>query len=504
MPATNAEGLNIAFVEETSPGASPPPTTGWYNQECNVITDPGPDYKKQARNPFTITRQLRRPFVAGLDCTLSLEVDATRDSVRYFGPGMFKSVWKDSGGKGQAVYAVTSVDADGFNVAALGDLPDGTLVVSRGSENDENNGVWVVSGAAPGKIAITGALTVEADPPANMIVEVCGFQFGAGDFEIDADGNFTTTVKDLTQLDLNEHQFVVLGSADEVDLPHHFANAEYYGAAEVITIAANKLTTRRRSWEVGLADDGAGKTIRLFFTSWIRDVARSHDDENLVSYAIEATYPGLAEGPADSYEYMLGYMLNDTTLNMAAENKLTMQMTFIGKSAEVPTTERATGPENALDPVTSLAVSTSSDFIRLSVDNIDESGLMSHFEDLKIVIKNNITAEKAIATLGNAFTPLGVFESQWSGRVFLETPEIVTAVKDNRILRLAAGARNDDFGLMLDTPSAASMKSKKIIEHNRTVRIDSETDGFMDSKSKFSMAMSYFAFLPRQAPGLET
>lgn len=504
MPATNAEGLNIAVTEESSQGASPPPTTGWRNLECNVITDPGPDYKSMARNPYTITRQLRRPFVAGLDCALTLEVDATRDHVRYFAPGMFKSIWKDSGGKGQVVYPVTAVAADGFTVAALGDLPDGTLVKATGLENEENNGVFVVDTATGVKIVVTDTLVVEASPPANAIVEVCGFQFDADDAEIDVDGNLITTTKVLTQLALFEHQFVYLGGVDEVDPPHHFANTEYYGSAEVIDIAAHKLTLRRRSWDVGGADDGTGKTIRLFFSSWIRDVFRSDADENLVSYAIEATYPGLASGPADAYEYMLGYMLNDTTFNMATENKLTMQMTFIGKSADDPTETRVTGPSAALDPVTGMAVSTSGDFIRLSCDNVDESGLMTHFEELKVVLKNNIQAEKAIGTLGNAFTPLGEFEAQWSGRVFLETPEIVAAVHDKRILRLGAGARNDDFGFILDTPSAASMSSKKVIEHNRTVRIDSETDGFMDASSQFTAAMSYFAFLPSRAPGLET
>lgn len=504
MPATNAEGLNIAVVEESSQGASPPPTTGWRNLECNVITDPGPDYKSLARNPYTITRQLRRPLVVGLDCTLTLELDATRDHVRYFAPGMFKSVWLDSGGKDTAVYSVSAVAADGFTVDALGDLPDGTLVKATGFENEENNGVFVVDSATGIKIAVDATLVVEADPPDNAIVEVCGFQFSSGDFKIDANGDFTTTTKDLTQLDLNEHQFVYLGGQDEVDPPHCFGNAEYYGSAEVITIAANKLTLRRRSWEVGALDNGVGKTIRLFFTSWIRDVFRSDSDENLVSYAIEATYPGLAAGPADAYEYMLGYMVNDTTFNMASENKVTMQMTFIGRSAEPPETARHTGPSTALDPVTGMAVNTSGDFIRLSCDNVDESGLMTHFEELKIVLKNNITPEKAIGTLGNAFTPLGAFEAQWGGRVFLETPEIVKAVKDKRILRLGAGARNDDFGFILDTPSAASMSSKKVIEHNRTVRIDSQTDGFMDASSHFTAAMSYFAFLPKTAPGLET
>lgn len=504
MPETNAEGLNLAFVEESSQGASPPPATGWRNIECNVITDPGPDYKKMARNPYTVTRQLRRAFVAGLDCTLTLEVDATRDHIRYFAPGMFKSVWKDSGGKDQAVYAVTGVTTTGFTVASLGDLADGTLVVARGFETEGNNGVFVVASATGTEIKVSGGLTAEASPPANAIVEVCGFQFASGDLELDADGNFTTTTKDFAQLDLSEHQFVYLGGADEVDPPHHFANADYFGLFEITDIATNKLTVRRRAWEVGAADDGANKTIRLWFTSWIRDVFRSDDDENLVSYAIEATYPGLAAGPADVFEYMLGYAINETTFSMATENKVTMQMTFIGKSADAPTTTRVTGPSTALDPVTGLAVSTSADFLRLSCDNVDESGLMTHFEELKIVLKNNITPEKAIGTLGNAFTPLGVFESQWSGRVFLETPEIVTAVKDNRILRLGAGARNDDFGIVIDTPSACSMSSKKVIEHNRTVRIDSQTDGFMDPSSQFTAAMSYFAFLPKTAPGTET
>ncbi len=500
----NAEGLNIAATEETTQGASPPPTTGWLNLEADAVGDPGPDYKKMARAPFTITRQLRRPFVAGLDCALTLDVDAIKDHVDFFGPAIFKSNWKHSGGQDQSFHRPTAATATGFTVGTLGGYPDGTLVVSRGFANPENNGVFVVAGASGAEITVVGGLTAEATAPDNASVEFCGFQFAASDAELDADGNFITTIKDLTQLDIFDHQFVYLASANEVDVPHVFDNDEYYGFAEVLSSAAHKLTFRRRGWTVGAADDGDGKTIRLFFTKWIRNVARSHDDENLVSHAFEVTYPGLAAGPADAYEYLLGYMLDQVTFDIPAEGKVAMQMTFIGKTASDPDAAREDGPETAINVVTSLALSTSADIKRLSVDNLDESGLMTDFENLKIMLKNNISPAKAVGHMGNRFTPLGVFQAETQAEVFFTTPEMVVAVSDNRILRLAAGMRNTDFGLVLDIPSMGAMKSPKKIEHNKLITVSSEIHGHMDSSSMFTAGMSVFAFLPTRAPGLET
>lgn len=511
MPETNAEGLNIAAVVESSQGESPPPTTGWLNLEADAVTDPGPQYKKMARSPFTITRQLRRPFISGLDCALTLDLDAIKDHIDIFGEAMFKSVWKHSGGTDQSKFIIAAVvdgggSADSFTVAADGDLADGTLIVTRGLGEEENEGLFrVTTGSTGTSVKVpTATLIAEASPPANATLDVAGYQFAAGDLELDADGNLITTVKDLTTLGLQEHQFVYLPSQDEVDPPYAFDDADYYGFAEIITIAANKLTLRRRGWTVGAADNGGTRTIRLFFTKWIRNVARSHDDENLVSHAFEVTYPGLAAGPVDAYEYLLGYMLDQTTFNMPAEGKVTMQCTFVGTTASDPTTTRESGPSSALDVVTSLAVSTSADITRLSVDNVDETGLMTDFADLKIMLKNNIVGAKAVGHLGNRFTPLGVFEADTEAEVYFTDPEVVTAVHDNRILREAAGMRNDDFGMLLDVPSMGAMQAPKKIEHNKLITISSKMSGFMDSDSQFTAGLSVFAYLPTQAPGLET
>lgn len=507
----NAEGLNIAATVETSQGADPPPTTNWLNLEADAVGDPGPDYKKMARTPFTITRQLRRPFISGVDCALTLDLDLTKDHIDFFGESIFKSDWKHSGGTGQSKFLIAAVvdgggGVDSFTVAADGDLAEGTLVVSRGLDDDQNNGLWrVAAGSVDGSVKVpTGSLVADASPAPNATLDVAGFQFAAGDLELDADGNLTSTTKNLTQLGLQQGQLCYLGGPEDIDPPYRFDNDDYYGFFVVDLVEANKITISERSWTVGAPDDGGTRTIRLFYTKWIRNVARSHADENLVSLAFEITYPGLAAGPADAYEKLLGYMLDQCTFNIPAEGKVSMQMTFVGKTAQDPDTDRWTGPSAALYPVTQLAVSTSADINRLSVDNVDETGLMTDFKDLKIVIKNNIAPEKAVGHMGNRFTPLGVFEAEVEAEVFFTTPEIVTAVSDNRILRLGTGMRNDDFGAFLHLPSTGKMEAKKKIEHNKLISVSSKIAGFMDAERMYTASMSVFAYLPTRAPGLET
>lgn len=506
-----SDGLNVAVVEETSQGASPPPTSGWLNLECDAVGDPGPQYKKMARNPFTITRQLRRPFISGLDCALSLDLDATKDHFDAFGEAMFKSEWKHSGGTGQSKFAVAAaVDGgggvDSFTVAADGDLAQRTLVVVRGMTNPENEGLFVVAaGSTDTSVKVpTGSLVAEASPPANATLDVAGYQFPVGDLELDVDGNFICTADDFTTKGLQVHQILYLAGADDVDPPYSFDTADYHGFFEILVIAPKKLTVRRRGWTVGAPDDGAGKTIRLFYTKWIRNVARSHNDEKIPTHAFEVAYPGLGPNGEAYYEYLLGYALDQTTFNMPSEGKVTMQLTFVGKTVGDPTAVRLTGPSTALDPVTQLAMSTAADVTRLSVDNIDESGLMTDFQDFKLMLKNNITGKKAVGTLGNRFTPLGMFEAQIEAQVYFTDPDVVTAVHDNRIVRVIGGGRNDDFGAVLDVPSAGAMEAPKTVAHNELITINSKVAGFMDVDSEFTAGLSMFAYLPTRAPGLET
>jgi hypothetical protein len=499
MPETNAEGMNVSAVEETVQGQATPPSGAkdWLNLEADTIGNPGAEYKKMGRSPFSRKRQLRRPIVVGADAKLTLDVDVIKDHVDFFGEGIFMSDFKHSGGNDQSKFRPTDVTATGYTVDANGDFPNGSLVKAQGFENDENNGLKVLAGGSTGIEIRTTGLVIEDPAPDNAIVEFAGIQGIAGDLRLDGDGNLTSQGQwDFTTLGLYENQFIYLPHQDEVLDEFAFANAEYFGFAQIQEIAAGKLTLKRRDWEVGAADAGAGKTIQVFFTKWVRNVPRKDDDEALKSYQFELAYPDLAAGPADAYMYLRGYMCNMWTWTFSPENKATAQVEFIGMTASDPKTARLSGPETALDPVSGLALGTSTDFTRLSVQNADESGLMTDFVDLKIALKNNITPEKALATLGNRFTPLGTFEAEVTAEVFFTTPDLITAVRDNRKVSLATAMRNDDFGVLLDIPSMGVMETPQKIEHNRLVKITSKCSGYEDAFGGYTCGMSVFAHLP--------
>lgn len=503
MGTVNGSAVNLAAVLETNQGAFPPPNAGWLNLEANAVGDPGPEYKKDSRRPFSITRQIRRPFVAGLDAALTLEMDVTKDHMDFFAEAMFKAAFKHSGGKGQSLYRPTAVTATGFTVAGNGDYAANRLFVARGF-GTANDGLKVsVVSADPLEVKCGGLVAqLAAAVPANAQLEFCGIQASvAADLRLDAQGNLTSQGGvDFTTLGLNVGQLLYIPSQAEAtamgDVNYAFGTAAYYGLAEIDSIAAAKITFRRRQWVVGAADAAGGKTIRVFFTKWIRNVARSHADERLISHAFEVTYPGLVAGPANGYEYLLGYMLDEAVFNIPSEGRITMQLKFIGMTAKDPAAARQAGPATAYDPVTGLAISTATDMLRMTVDNVDETGLMTDFADLKITIKNNIAGEKAVGKLGNAFTPLGDFEVVNAPKVYFADVNMVTAVRDNRILRMFAGGRNTEFGMVLDEPATGAMKSDKTIEHNKLVTLNSEINGFMDPTRKYTAALSMFAYLP--------
>lgn len=502
MSIVNAEGINIATTVENVQGAFPPPATNWENLEANAIGDPGPEYKKDSRRPFSITRQLRRPFVVGLDAALTLEMDVTKNAMDTFAEAMFKAAWKHSGGKGQSMYKPTAVTATGFTVAGNGAYAANRLFIARGFGNANDGLKLSLLSADALEIKFAGLVPqLAAAVPAGAQLEFCGIQASAAaDLQLDGAGNLTSEGGvDFTTLGLNVGQLVYIPSQAEAtamgDVNFAFENAAYYGLAEVDVIEADKVTFKWRTWTVGAAELAAGKTVRVFFTKWVRNVARSHADERLVSHAFEVTYPGLAAG-ADAYEYLLGYMLDEVVFNIPAEGKITMQLKFIGMTAKDPSAVRQAGPVDATDPVTGLAISTAVPMMRLAVDNVDETGLMTDFNDVKITIKNNIAGEKAIGTLGNRFTPLGTFELQNALKVYFNDLNIVTAVRDNRQLRMITAGRNTDFGMALVEPATGAMKSDKSIEHNKTVTVNSEVSGYMDPTRKYTAALSMFAYLP--------
>jgi hypothetical protein len=500
------EGTNLACAREASFGVQP--TGGWFNLRPNDHGDIGSSIKKTSRTPITSRRQVFRPIVTDLDSGVPYKADITIDDLDNFMEGIFCAVVKHSGGTGVSKFRPTAVvdggvAADEYTVAAGGALPANTLIVARGFQNALNNGLKVVvatSGNTAIKVA-TGSLVAEVVPAAplsysNPTVEVAGVQGASGDIGADASGNLTSTANIWTTVGLNVGQWIRLG-----DLPSGaafaFANTAYVGFARVRAIAAGLLTLERRQWTVGAADTGVGKTIRVFFTSWCRNVALTHADFVKPSYAFEIVYPDLNSPGVAEYEYPLGNVLDEAKFELPLTSKATMELTFVGTNTPDPVTSRATGADAALDPVTELALSTATDVPLLQIQNVDESGLTTEFKSLTLSFKNNATPEKVIGTLGANRINAGRFEVMIDAEVIFTSSQVVKAIRDNRRVSLGCALSNADFGAFIDVIAMDMSEADREFPTNQSVKLKVKSTGFYDPQLQSTASISKFAYLPR-------
>src|SRR5262245_38868214 len=180
MSQVLTEGTNLAVVQETTLGAATPPTTGWFNLQPNSYGDFGPSFKKLPRTPISKNRQRRKGMLVDLDSAMPFEADVTKDLLDVFLEGMFMALQKQSGGTGLALFRPTAVTATGYTVAASGNIQTNTLILARGFANSANNGLKNTTASTSTEIKASG-LVVESSPPANVTVEVAGWQGATGD-----------------------------------------------------------------------------------------------------------------------------------------------------------------------------------------------------------------------------------------------------------------------------------------------------------------------------------
>lgn len=597
------EATNLSVVEETVLGSiAELPATGWYNLQPNSYGDFGAKYKKMPRSPISRNQQLRKGMLVGEDSGIPFETDITKDVIDRFAAGIYRCNPIHNGSSEVSQFAVSAVTSTGFTVAADGDLLIRSLVVARGFDTSDNDGLFLVaSGSTSTEIKAAG-LTAETSPPDNAIVDVAGYRGATGTLQLDSDGNLISVAGvDFTDLNLAVGQWIVVGGDDRgTNSPYTFADPLYRGAAKIADISTTKLTLERRSWvveknsyldlatvcagnidtvieaidrgpggdsitiqivadagapagsvtEVSNAvtihvktsatattvgefealvnsstlirvktvdstpldavlagdviaatsldhgdegtDTGAGQEIEIYFTKWYRNLPINHDDYAKPSYAFEVEYPELDDGT--EYEYLFGNVIDEAVWNLGAESKATLSLTFVGTRTLNPTETRKDGPEDALDPVCQEGVSTSTDLQRLRMVDVDEVGIGTDFESLKITNKNNVAGQKQLGALGARRHNHGEHMVSVDAEVIFTTTEIITAVRDNRAAAMDILIRNPDFGALIDVQSMTLDSAGKKLEKNKGVTIASKATGFQTGISTNSLTV--FAYLP--------
>lgn len=488
---TNSTGL--AYCIEASLGVLPG-SPAWKTLEPNAIKKMGADIKTVAREPISSQRQRRKGTVTDLDSSVELDADLTMEHFTDFIEGFVFA-----NGKGGAFFRPTAVTSTGYTVASGGALPAGTLVYARGFKTPANNGYKVVGSSSTGTEVKVSGLTAEASPPSNAILEVCGVRGGAGDFEIDSDGNLISTTLDFTTLGLTPGQAIYVGGQSTAN---QFFNTANKGFARARVIAANKITLDKKS-TVFVADDGTStgsggsdKSIDILFGRFVRNVSVVDADYLERSYQFEATYEDLISVGTDGYEYAKGNYANQLDFDLPITNKATMTFAFVGTDTPIPTSTRATNAASAKAPLRTTAFNTSADVARLRITKYDETGLTTDFKSLKLTINNNVSPEKVIGVLGARYLNTGIFDIAVEADVLFTNADVVTAVRNNETVTMDFSVRNDDGAIFVDIPSMTLGSGAKDFPVNQTVSLKTTAQAFLDNTFGTSIGVSTFPYVP--------
>jgi hypothetical protein len=514
---TNNTQLNFAI--ETSLGVAP--TSGWKQLEPNSIDTFGAEITTVAREPITKDRQRRKGVTVDLDSTVEIEHDLTIDAFTDFVEGfMFASgVNTDMTMPSTAVTGTNS-----FTVAAQSaaqgakwqwvTLNKGSLVYARGFTNAANNGLHVLAAdVASTDTSITvGSTLVNETAPANARVELAGMRMlaGAGDLTWDwTTGSPHTAVltsaadQDFTTLGLTVGQFMHIGSPDgSGGVTNAFENSvanDMYGYCRITAITALTITFDKMDTALR-ADDAVAPTtaVDLLFGDFIRNVDVDDSDYLEQSYVFEAVWDNLQNptGTGDEYEYALGNYANEMAFELPLAEKAIMTFGFIGTDTDVPTTVRKTGPSTALEPVGTGAFGTAGDIARLSLTEIDETGLSTDFKSLTMTFNNNVSPEKVLGTLGASYMNTGIFNVDIEAQLLFTDSDVTTAIRNNTTVGISFGVDNDDGGIMVDVPSMILTDGARELPVNESVLINTTAQAFKDTTLGYSIGISTFPFVP--------
>lgn len=497
-----ADSAGVLFAREITGSPGLQPVAGWLQLQPN----PG-GITNLTRQNVVVERHILSPNftpergeVVGYDVAPKYVQDLNKDVLDAMGELLFRSVTKHSGGTGLSKFyptAVTNGAPSSWTVPVLGALPANGLVRGNGFTNAANNGLHLVAAGSTGVAIKTADALVTEVPPANATLEFAGVQGAAGDIGIDINGNITSTVLDFTTLGLNTNQMIYVGDPTSGAI-FAFANLLYTGMAIVVTVAAHLITVKRRAWVIGAADTGAGQTIRILFTKWLRNVPITSADYFLApTGCIELSEVGAGAAGATDYTYLGGLGVDTFDLDIPVEAKAVLTLGFVGMTCTDPGPTRAAGAATALLPLQTQIYSTAAKMpdIRL-LKQADETKLSAEINGCKLSFKNNVKPRKQLGTAGAAGLIYGEYVPTISMDAYVLANDMTRAVNANTDCTLDIVMKNGDGGFGMDFPMLKLRKGDKTYAANSSVMLAADLPANRDPNTGILYSLSQFAYLP--------
>jgi hypothetical protein len=492
---------SLSYAEEASLKTLPGSPV-WYSLEPNSYSAFGGNISTVSREPITVGRQNRKGTVTDLEASAGWNQDLTFNNLTRLFQGFFFADAREKMGTtnfNSAAIPITSVTASSDTYAAASGLDGfkaGQLVLASGFSKSGNNGLKTVVSAAAAALVVGDGL-VDETPSTSAKIEAVGFQFAAGDLTMTASGSsimLGCTAADFTSLGLIPGEWIFLGGDSAAS---KFATCPS-GFARVKTIAAKTLGLDDTTF-TPVTDAGATKTIQIFFGK----VIKNENTCALIkrrSYQIERQL-GCASGGVQS-EYVVGAVPNKLNINTPANDKVSVDMTFVGCDVEHHTalegikagTRATTTPEDAIN--------TSSDVYRIKLNvvgtNPNPTALFGYVSEVSLSVANGVTPTKAIGVLGAFDASTGNFAVSGSVTAFFSDVEAVAAIRANADVALNAIFAKDNKGLIFDLPLLGLSKGELKVEKDKPITIPVDHTAY-ENANGYTLLTNWFSYLPNLA-----
>lgn len=520
MSRVLTNNTSLLYGIQSAQGTNP---TQWAQLEPNTIKAYGAEIKKVARRPISKLRSRRKGTTVDLDAKSEFEGDITMNQFVDFAEGLLFAEFANkefrlrSGSDTLPPPAVTNgytIDAASSTLAGKVQWVTasyGSLVFAKGYSISANNGLKVLTAdlASSGTTVTTGGQGVVAEtPPTNASLQVCGVRvLDDADLTLTVSGSTATLVSaaaitDWSTLGLFPGMFIHVGSSTAAGLLQNALGSggtTSYGYARIVSISGATLNLDKLDSHLSTAAGPSSASQDILFNRFLRNVsvdAASTDNRFLERFfQFELAYPDLGGIGTPQYEYTIDCLADGVELNLPLTDKATASWSFIGTNADDITSSRKSGASSAVSPLRVTAFGTASDIAVLSTDLISAASDVA-FKSLTLGLKNNVSAEKALGTLGARYMNEGLFEVSLKAQLIFTSKDIINAIKNNTTTTFLSIIKNDDGAIALDIPSLTFGDGKRDFPLDKSVLVDLTGDTFRDATYGYDLGISLFFGTP--------
>jgi hypothetical protein len=504
---SNATGLR--YAEELSFKVLPGSPI-WIPLEPNSYSDFGGNPTLTPRNPINDSRQRSKGPITDLEVTAGINSDLTQTNLQDLMQGYFFADFRPKGEEIVTLVDVDTANPDEYQVAATAGFKVGDLIQGQNFVEAANNAVnEVVAVVVDTSVEVIDGVLTDETPPADAQIVVIGVKATvADDVDVDATGLFPAYVSatlDWTTLGLSVGELIFVGG--DVALSS-MVTAANNGWKRVRTISATRLEIDKS--DLPMVDETAGTSLLLeiYFGRVLKNEAAALIIKRF--YQLERSLGAPDDTlPAEiQAEYLIGCLPATVNFNIPNSSKLEVDLTWVGGDNETidgPTVLK-TGARPGLEDADGF--NTASDFSRIRLaehtDGVEAPvPLFAFAQELTITINNNVTANKAVGTLGAIGITAGTFEIGGSITAYFANVSSQDAVRNNVDVTLDAILVKNNAGISFDMPLIALGEGRPNVEQDAPITVPLEMAAArgrkIDPAMDHTLMMVFYDFLPNAA-----